>query len=305
MHWLFILLVVVSGSAFAGATQWVDFELDQGYITIPIKVHGQAGRAMLDSGANINGINSDFVLANPDKFSQSGKIEVEGAFGKSKRSTYNNVPVELYGAEFRLDSMVEMRDFKPLVLLGNAFFNLNIVQLDYPNQRLRLIDRDSVNLQKLKNIDMKVDKRLQMPIVKIRLNKEKTIWALLDTGNTGGMFVERYVVKRTDWLEKYPAGGGTFDGVTKTATVENFYLPEIQFGPFGIENVLTTVAAEGESFIPVSRSTAKTGSHIKSKNVKGIVGYEVFKHFVLTIDYKTGRMHIGIPDDLSATESGT
>ena len=89
-------------------------------------------------------------------------------------------------------------------------------------------------------------------------------------------------------------------GAFESNETENFHLPEVQLGPFRIENVRTTVVADGEVMNPLSKATAVTGTHIMSKNVKGIVGYEVLKHFVLTIDYKNGRMHVGLPEDLSA-----
>ncbi|MFT6434934.1 MAG: hypothetical protein ACJAVI_002985 [Candidatus Azotimanducaceae bacterium] len=300
MRWLFIIALLVTSSAVAGVTQWLPFQIDNGHITIPVKVHGQAGRAMLDSGAGINGINSLFVIANEDKFTPGGKVEIEGVFGRAHRSTYNKVPVELYGVDVEIDNMVEMRNFDSLVLLGRAFFQTMVMQIDYPNKRLRMIDHDSINLKKLKNIDMRINRKLGMPIVKTRLNDEKNIWVLLDTGSTGGLIIERFLAKSAGWLDKYQVEKGAVRGVAETNATDNFQLPEVQFGPFGIENVLTTVVADGEVMKPLSKATSVTGSHIRSKSVKGIVGYEVLKHFVLTVDYKHGRMHVGLPEDPTA-----
>lgn len=300
MRWLFIIVIFFSSVAFGGVTQWLPFRIDNGHITIPIKVYGQAGRAMLDSGAAINGINSLFVIANEDKFTPGGKVEIEGVFGRAHRSTYNKVQIELYGVDVEINNMIEMRDFNSLVLLGRDFFQTMVLQIDYPNKRLRMIDHSSINLKKLKNIDMRLNKKLGMPIVKTRLNDEKNIWVLLDTGSTGGLIIERFLAKSAGWLDEYRVEQGATRGVTETNATENFHLPEVQFGPFGIENVLTTVVADGEVMKPLSKATAVTGSHLRSKSVKGIVGYEVLKHFVLTIDYKNGRMHVGLPEDLTS-----
>ena len=163
-------------------TEWVPFRIDAGHMTIPIKVHGQAGRAMLDSGSDINGINAQFVLANEDKFTQGGKIALEGVFGRVYRATCNKVPVELCGADVEIDNMVEIRDFNSLVLLGKVFFRQMVLQIDYPNKRSRMIEHVSINLKKLKNIDMRFNKQLGRPIVKTRLNDEKNIWVIRDTG---------------------------------------------------------------------------------------------------------------------------
>jgi hypothetical protein len=301
MRWLLSLVLLFSSMAFGGASKWIEFQLDRGHITIPIKVLGQSGRAVLDSGANINGINSQFVLANKNEFTPSGKVEIAGVFGRSQRSTYNSVPVELYGVNVELDNMVEIRDFKSLVLLGQDFFAQMVMQIDYPNKRMRMIEHGSINLKKLKNIDMRLNKRIGMPIVKTRLNDEKNIWVLMDTGSTGGLFIERMVAHSAGWLDEYRVEKGLVSGIVETNVVENFHLPEVQFGPFGIKNVSTTVVADGHSVKPISKSASIVGSHRRSKSVKGIVGYEVLKHFVLTVDYKHGRMHVGLPEDLSAT----
>ena len=298
MRGLFILFLFFSGPAFGGATQWLEFRIDDGHITIPVKVHGQSGRALLDSGASVNGINSLFVLANEEKFTTATKVQVEGVFGRAYRNTYNNVPVELYGAEVEIDNLIEMRNFGALMLLGNVFFKQMVLQIDYPNKRLRMVEHGSINLKKLKNINMKINKKLGMPIVKIRLNDEKNIWVLLDTGSTGGLIIERFLAKSAGWLDEFNVEQGVVRGVVETNNTDNFFLPEIKFGPFDLQNVRTTVVADGTVMKPISSRVTATGSHIRSKNVKGIVGYEVLKHFVLTIDYKNGKMHVGLPEEL-------
>lgn len=37
-------------------------------------------------------------------------------------------------------------------------------------------------------------------------------------------------------------------------------------------------------------------SRLKSKKVRGILGYDVLKHFILTVDYAEGLGHIAIPE---------
>lgn len=42
-----------------------------------------------------------------------------------------------------------------------------------------------------------------VPIVKIRLNNEEDVWLLLDTGNSGGVMLERSVAIANDWLATF------------------------------------------------------------------------------------------------------
>lgn len=74
-------------------------------------------------------------------------------------------------------------------------------------------------------------------------------------------------------------------------------------GGLFIEHVFTTIVVDHNSLKPITKSTSLIGPHIRSKNVKLIVGYEVLKHFVLTVDYKQGRMRVGLPENLSANAS--
>ena len=69
----------------------------------------------------------------------------------------------------------------------------------------------------------------------------------------------------------------------------------MQFGPFELENVLVTIPAEGKNSY-LDSQYEKTGSRLKGKKVQGIIGYDVLKHFLITVDYKGGHAHIGLPE---------
>ena len=71
---------------------------------------------------------------------------------------------------------------------------------------------------------------------------------------------------------------------------DSFTLSEMSFGPFVLENISISVPAEGQN-----ENFSTTYGY--GKSIKGILGYDVLKHFVLTIDYKTGYMHVGLPED--------
>ncbi len=58
------LLFLCSSSAFAGASEWIDFELKNGHITIPLTIDGVQTYGMLDSGSQVNALNLAFLNAN-------------------------------------------------------------------------------------------------------------------------------------------------------------------------------------------------------------------------------------------------
>lgn len=296
MRILLFILIITSCGTYAAVTPWLDFELDNGHIKIPVTVSGIEAKAILDSGAQINAINQSFINKHKLKYGSGQKVIIKGVYGQEKKSTYNNVPTELFGTQFKLDSLVSSRlgNANNALLIGGGFFNKFIVQIDYPNKKMRLLTRDAVNLKKLKNIEMKAHRETGMPIVKVNLNNEKNVWLLLDTGNSGGLFLKRSIATGNGWLEKYSAEGSVAMGVNTFGINETFHLPSLKFGPFELENILTSVPAEGQKTQNFSSNNGSI-SRIKGKNIKGLLGYDILKHFLITLDYKGGKMHVGLP----------
>ncbi|GIU17471.1 hypothetical protein TUM4644_02780 [Shewanella colwelliana] len=288
---------IASFNTFA-VTNWVDFEVINGHINLPVTINGIEGRAILDSGAQMNAINLSFINRHGFEFDKGGKVNVTGVYGTETRQLFNNVSANLFGAEIELDQLAGLRigHHEVQLLLGAGLLEKFIFQIDYPNSRMRLFEKGSVDLAKLENIPMQMDRGSGQPIVQVGLNGEKNAWLVLDTGNSGGLFLKRLLATDKNWLELYGSKSGVGAGVNNNATVENFRLPEVKFGPFTLENVQVTVPGEGQNE-SISGQNRNGLSRIKGKNIKGLVGYDVLKHFVLTIDYKAGHMHIGLPEE--------
>lgn len=172
---------------------------------------------------------------------------------------------------------------------------------------MRLITRDTMDLGKLKNLRSRKDRQDGgSPIVQMSLNDAKPIWLTLDTGNSGGILVERNIAKRAGWLETFAREDTTYSGVNSTARFEDFVLPKATIGPYELENVKVSVPAQGER-LPLFKKEIRTGSNIRTKRgkAKGLIGYDVLKHFVVTIDYRSGDVHIAPPaPESEPAESG-
>jgi predicted aspartyl protease len=295
-HALLLILLVMSLPSFAAVTPWVEFTQSNGHIKIPVEIEGVKTYALLDTGANINAINYRFVDFNKLDLDNGKKFKIAGLYGTELKSSFKNVEVNLFGSDMELDDLVSMNLGSPStgLLLGAGFFSQFIVQLDYPNSLMRLVTRDSLDMPKLANIKMQSQKGTGLPIVQVVLDGDKTVWLTLDTGNSAGLVMKRNVAESMGWLEKHHSEQGILAGVNKAAITDSFRISSVQFGPFELENVLVTVPSEGESSNLSSRSSV-AGSRIKGKRVQGLLGFDVLKHFVITIDYKTGRAHVGLP----------
>ncbi|WKE65532.1 aspartyl protease family protein [Gallaecimonas kandeliae] len=296
---LWLLAAALPFCSQAAVTPWIPFELENGAIELPVTIAGIKTKAILDSGSQLNGINEDFIKANKLEFGKGSRIRVKGVYDEVEHSTYNKVPVSLFGSTWNLDGLVSMPfgDEDAALLLGGSLFENFIVQIDYPHSKLRLVERKSLDLRKAANIEMRSDPHTGMPIVKVELNKEKSVWLMLDTGNTGGLMLPRSLANDQHWLERYPTKDTLGQGVNTIGENDSFRLPEMTFGPFELENILVTVPKDGSVDVVEAPERGSVFEPIHNVKVRGLLGFDVIKHFLLTIDYKEGRMHVGLPPE--------
>ena len=284
------LLLFWSGSAVVVAEDgWIPFELQGGHIRIPSKVAGIQGESVLDTGAAGVAI-SDLVAEQAGlRVKRNTQVSVQGVTGTMQSVMYRKAPVHVFGADFEIKDLVGMgyRDDMQM-LLGAPLLTLFVYQFDYPNQKLRALPHKAVNLKALSNIPSKRDSRGgRMPVLQVDLNGQEKLWLTMDTGNNGGLLINRKVAKKHGWLEQYAVEEGSIAGVTGQANTESFKLPRVKFGPFELENVKVVVPAQGVSMPPVE------GYRIASK---GLIGFDILKHFVVTVDYKIGKVHVALPE---------
>lgn len=290
-----LVLCCLTGQAdSSGATDWMGFDIVNGHIMIDSEIAGIPGRTMIDTGAQFNAINSRFIEDSGLQYPGSGTIKVAGAFGTADRKVYQSIPVTVFGTEIKFAGLVEVDIGRAelQLILGAGFLKHFVFQFDYPNQRMRIITRDSLNLRKLRNVKSRKSPDGGSPIVKVRLNDEADVWLIFDTGASGGILLERSVAARKKWLDRYPSVDGRAAGVNSSAELELFNLTSMTIGPFELENPLISVPVEGDKIALFERENA-LGSHIpKSSKAKGLLGYDVLKHFIVTIDYNAGHVHL-------------
>jgi len=286
--------LVVAQSATAGVTQWVDIDVINGQLLVETEIAGIPGHALIDTGSNLNGINSRFLAATGLSFPKGKKVKISGAFGTSYRNSYREVPVKIFGTEVNFVDLVELnlRSPETQLTLGAGFLHLFIFQFDYPNRRMRAITRDSLDLKKLKNVESKGNPRGGSPIVKVRLNDEIDVWLIMDTGSSGGILVDRSLAEKQKWLDRYSTIEGFSVGVNSSGRMQRFNLPSMTFGGFEIENPIVSVPVEGETIALFEKETFAGSRLQRPRKAQGLLGYDVLKHFVVTVDYRGGHVHL-------------
>jgi len=280
--------------AYGGATEWVRIKVANGHLFVETEIAGVPGYSLIDTGAEVNAINGAFLASADLHFDKGRFVEITGVFGTERRDTYKEIPVSIFGSTISFHDLVDLDLGVPdmQIILGASFLERYIFQFDYPNQRLRLITRDSIDLKKLKNVDSKRDRNGGSPLVKVGLSEKINAWLVMDTGANGGILIDRDLARRLDWLDVSDRIEGKMSGVHSSGDMEYFTVPSIVFGPVELADVLVAIPASGQS-MTLFEKYAPLGSRIaRGGKAKGLLGYDVLKHFVVTIDYKTGYVHI-------------
>lgn len=292
---LFVCLAFTTPSVYA---QWQDFTLKGGHIVINVELNGEPATAILDSGASINGISRKLIAKHGDEFKKYGrKAQVSGVYGKSKVDIYNEIPIKMFGTEMMLHDAIPSSLGGADLLLGASFFYSAIIQIDYPNSRLRRLSKKSVDLRKQANVPMKRARGSVLPAIEVE-SEGKSVWLIFDTGNAGGVLVERDFASDSGWLtestettEELMGGAFTADLLLK------FQKDKFKIGPYVLDDVPVHVLNKDNLFdIGRYRREIQTGTRIKKGvQAKGLIGYEVLKHFVVTIDYKAFKVNLYAP----------
>lgn len=296
---LVILFLLTSLNLYAGATPWQDIEINNGLLLIDVEVAGIPAKAMLDTGAQTLAINVEFLEKNKIPYKKGSKVTIQGVFGERRGHLVKNFSVNMFGSEFPIKRALPFADESEVAMIvGLPFFKNFIFQIDYPNQRIKLITRDSLDLKDLKNVDMKHGNNKNSLVVSTLLDGDKSVDLLFDTGSNSGLLFERHYAKRNGWLEKYSKAESETTGINETRSTEILVLPTFKIGPYNLEDVVVTVPTQGQSAnISQKQQRAEIGKKIaKGSAYEGILGYDVLKHFVITLDAKTARMHIIAPE---------
>ncbi|MFU8877180.1 MAG: TonB family protein, partial [Wenzhouxiangellaceae bacterium] len=257
-------------SGIADEKGWIRFDNSRGWIEFTVRVNGVPARAMLDSGASSNAISRRLVERAGVSLNMTNQVRVRGVYGQ------RNVPVS---GEFELgfgSATVPMRGAlvlpgsSPDLILGVRLFQASVVQIDYPNKRIRFLNRDAVDFKG--NVRVRTQGG-RSPQVATEL-KGRRVWMLLDTGNSGSTLIKSSLVRRMG-LDQYQVDhpGRTGFGAVASGRSRLLHIPDFQLGPFPFETLLASYIEEGGRQGFEGRRSAH-GSRLRQDNAPydGILG---------------------------------
>lgn len=300
LYQLFFLFAILASSCSVSASPmdkdgWLPFELQGGIVTIDVEFEGKTRKAIIDSGAEINSISAGYVELKKNELQFGEKIRLKGVFGEETTALVNAIPVKIFGHEVELNDLAPAQLGNAILLLGLPFLQNFIVQFDYPNQKMRLLPHSVVDMKKIANVEVKKSRNRNLPAIKVELAGGKSLWLTLDTGNSGGLVVSRMLAEEQDWLRDQLVLKHSVSGAVKSGQVETFTISYLKVGPYELENVLVTIPVDGEAMNIRDSHRSSVNQLSKGTSTSGLLGYDILKHFVLTLDTKNWRAHLAAP----------
>jgi predicted aspartyl protease len=240
-----------------------------------------------------------FLKVHNLSYKKGKKINLKGIYGKSKTNLIQHIPIKIFNIETELNNVTanNLGKSNNAILIGADFFKKFIVQINYPDKEIRILTRDSLDINKYQNLKMRKQKGTGtgtgIPIVNVEFKNQINSWLILDTGNNGGLHISRNLASKLKLLNK-DKEISINRRINTIGYSEKVNIEYLKFGNYILENVAVSFPTEGQRSYLESQYS-KTGSRIKGKKVQGILGYDILKHFIITLDYNSGKAHISIP----------
>jgi len=275
----------------AGATAWIPLEMHEGAIYFDAEVAGRPVKALFATRSNQHEIS--MRLVEELGLSLSGqRYESRGLTGiEYDVRSVAGLPVKLFGVTFDMKD-VPAHDMDIDLVIGAGFLQSFIVQIDYPGARMRLLTLDALDMEKLGNTRLGREWEFGSPALEVTFVGGKKRWMNLDTAHTGPMLIRRLIAEEEGWLDKYRKTSG--------AEAELLVLPSVTIGPFEMEDVPVQVPAPGaQQNVGSTRPSGPRGDTRVTRAIRtsGVIGYELLRHFVVTLDYDREMAHIGLPPE--------
>ena len=275
---------------------WTSFDHSTGHIRIPVQVAGVDGYALIDSGAKVNAISERFDGHGKFKLAKikSSEAMIEGVSGIVKKPVYNRVPVDIGGNRSVMNQLVSvpLGAEENLLLLGMPLFERAIVQIDYPNQRIRFLDKSSVSLSEPANVKSSIDEGALF--LNMAFGDNEPVWLTADTGASLGVLLGNKLVEDQQLAAGQPLMLTSGSDIYGVQSYKMFASNNVKIGPFVLDDVqsMTPEDPSKDRFFQSWHHTEESG-RVQSQ---GLIGYDVFKHFLVTIDLSTNYVRLDLPD---------
>lgn len=270
---------------------WIPFDGRNGRIVLQGSVHGESAQLILDSGATVGAVSAEFAERAGIESDRWQEFEISGVFDNRRVPASQRFELELNESTISLIGLPIVPRGGFDLLLGRPVFENAVVQIDYPNERIRFLDPDVIEFEG----NVEVRRGLHGDLMLEVMLQDNRAWLMLDTGNSGPTVLKRRFVQRhgleTKAIESIRMLG---EGVINTGGTRMLQLENAAIGPFRFDNFLASYIDESNRGmdhrhrIPGSRIRRERSRH------DGLLGYEILKNFLVTADFKNARVHLHV-----------
>lgn len=287
---LFLLFTLLPFFTFGQEPSWQSFKLVNGHIHVPVTVNDIDGYAVIDTGATTTGISNRLIEKHPEKYTFSRPVTVLGVFVKRKARPIHNINVSTLGKSITYKRILPLpplgeKEHNVIALIGMDFLNHFVVQIDYPNSRIKLSHRNNFVFDKPSNVKLFQRKHSAMIDFELIVENNIPLKMSLDTGNSGGALVRRSTLENLDLLRGREFTQKKRAGINRKLELESYIFNHVVLGPHKIKNVVLQTVQKGQKS-NFDRSYSHSKLKYRKDRVQGIIGYEILKDFVVTIDTK-------------------
>jgi hypothetical protein len=221
-------------------------------------------------------------------------VQVGGAHSTRSVPLAREVPIELFGAKIPLRDVPAGKLDRAKIIIGLNVLQAFALQIDFANSRIRFASHSAVKLDENANVEMRRERTTGLPAVRASVDSEP-MWLMLDTGLAGPLRLRTAFVKGRGW-EKLEDSYST-DVHGKQRPNEIYRVPLLQLGPYDLHGVRAIVQPKGH----ISREQMRRDD--MGVRTSGILGAEVLRQFVVTMDLKTRKLHLAPAQKAAATPS--
>lgn len=199
-----------------------------------------------------------------------------------------DLDVEVFGSQTQLKNVAVWESERQFMAISMLAFHDLIIRLNFPESEVCFYPRTAFDLKNAQNMSIDTDPEFDAPVVRVRMNEKIDAWLAIQPGYSGGVLLETFLANRLNL-------GASTDADTNERTYSGV-LDSLEFGPYELTKVAVEFPREGTPDNLTTRESEKTGTKIQSeRGFRGNIGMGVLKHFVLTLDLRTERLHVYAP----------
>jgi predicted aspartyl protease len=274
-------------------TPWYPFEIVENRVHVPVKIAGADTTAIFDTGSSVAFVDREFAEAHGVRVSESIRAEIRGANSTRSVPLAREVPVELFGARLPMRNVPAGKLGSAKIIIGLNVLRAFVLQIDFAGSRIRFASQSAARLAETANVEMRTERSTGLPAVRATVDGER-MWLMLDSGLAGPLQLRTAFVEDRGW-EKV-TDSHTTDVHGKARAAEIYRVPLLQLGPYDLRGVRAIVQPKGH----VSRDDFRRDD--MGVNTSGVLGAEVLRQFVVTMDLKARKLHL-VPAQKAVTES--